>query len=86
MDSNGAIIQTVTVGNGPEFPVFDGTNIWVPNFNDSTISIVRASTATVIATLSGNGLNGAFIAAFDGERILVTNSNGTAFRCGRQPT
>jgi hypothetical protein len=27
LDSNGAIIQTVTVGNGPGFPVFDGTNI-----------------------------------------------------------
>ena len=31
LDSNGAIIQTVTVGTIPMFPVFDGTNIWVPN-------------------------------------------------------
>ena len=31
LDSNGAIIQTVTVGSVPRFPVFDGTNIWVPN-------------------------------------------------------
>jgi hypothetical protein len=33
LDSNGAIIQTVTMDNLPEFPVFDGTNIWVPNFS-----------------------------------------------------
>ncbi len=31
---------------------------------------------TVLAQLTGNGLNGAFTAAFDGERICVTNTNG----------
>jgi hypothetical protein len=73
LDSNGAIIQTVTVGTGPVFPVFDGTNIWVPNSSSSTVTVVRASTGAVLATLTGNGLNTPQMAAFDGERILVTN-------------
>lgn len=74
LDSNGNIIQTVTVGSQPMFPVFDGTNIWVPNMPDSTVSVVRASTGAVLATLTGNGLSIPETAAFDGERILVTNS------------
>jgi hypothetical protein len=78
LDSNGAIIQTVTVGDHPFFPVFDGTNIWAPNFNSSTVTVVRASTGAVLATLSGNGLNLPETAGFDGERILVTNTNGNS--------
>jgi DNA-binding beta-propeller fold protein YncE len=73
LDSTGAIIQTVTVGNAPLFPVFDGTNIWVPNNGSNTVTVVRASTGAVLATLSGNGLTFPVTAAFDGERILVTN-------------
>jgi len=77
LDSNGAIIQTVPVGTFPRFPVFDGTNIWVPNLTASSVTVVRASTGTVLATLTGNGLAGPVAAAFDGERILVTNLSGT---------
>lgn len=43
------------------------------------MSVVRATgglAGTVLATLSGNGLNGPRQAAFDGERILVTNGAG----------
>jgi hypothetical protein len=76
LDFNGAIVQTVTVGHDPYFPVFDGTNIWVPNISSNSLTIVRASTSVVLATLTGNGLNGPLTAAFDGERILVTNSVG----------
>jgi hypothetical protein len=76
LDSSGAIIQVVTVGTNPSYPVFDGTNIWVPNFSSQSVTVFRASTATVLATLTGNGMNGPQTAAFDGERILVTNLNG----------
>jgi hypothetical protein len=76
LDSNGAIIQTVTVGTNPAFPVFDGMNIWVPNQSTNTVTVVRASTGVVLATLMGNGLNQPVTAAFDGERILVTNGTG----------
>ena len=74
LDSNGAIIQTVPVGTFPRYPVFDGTNIWVPNQNSSSVTVVRASTGAVLGTLTGNGLDRPNAAAFDGERILITNS------------
>jgi len=76
LDSNGVILQTVTVGTVPVFPVFDGTNIWVPNNGDNTVTVVRAASGAVLATLSGNGLSLPETAAFDGQRILVTNTNG----------
>jgi DNA-binding beta-propeller fold protein YncE len=74
LSSAGAVLQTVTVGSGPQFPVFDGTNIWVPTL-PGTVSVVRASSGAVLATLTGNGLAGSTQAAFDGQRILVTNEN-----------
>jgi hypothetical protein len=63
----------VPVGDNPQTPVFDGTNIWIPNFDSNSITVVRAATGAVLATLTGNGLDQPFAAAFDGERILVTN-------------
>jgi DNA-binding beta-propeller fold protein YncE len=76
LDSNGVIIQTVPVGQTPRNPLFDGTNIWVPNNASNSITVVRASTGTVLSTLTGNGLGGPLHVAFDGERILVTNFDG----------
>jgi len=78
LDLNGAILQSVTVGSGPQVPAFDGTNIWVPNDFSESVSVVRASTGAVIATLTGNGLSGAATAAFDGERVLITNFGGNS--------
>jgi hypothetical protein len=73
LDGSGNIVQTVSTGAGPAFPVFDGANIWVPNANDSTVTVVQASTGAIVATLTGGGLSNPATAAFDGERILVTN-------------
>jgi hypothetical protein len=73
LNSAGVILQTITVGLEPQNPVFDGANIWSPNGDSSSISVVRASNGAVLATLTGNGLNQPFAAAFDGQRILVTN-------------
>jgi hypothetical protein len=81
LDSSGNIVTSCPVGNSPQSPAFDGTNIWVPNRDSNTVSVVRATGAlsgTVLATLSGNGLSGPTQAAFDGERILVTNQNGAS--------
>ena len=78
LDPAGAILQTVTVGTSPLFPVFDGSSIWVPNSNDGTVSVVRASSGAVLATLTGNGLSGPRAAAFDGQRVLVTDSGSDA--------
>jgi len=84
LDSTGAILQSITVGNAPQYPVFDGTNIWVPNFGSASVSVVRVKDATgnplaspfILATLTGNGMLGPMTMAFDGERILVTNFSG----------
>jgi len=80
LDQTGAVLQTVTVGSGGASPVFDGGNFWAPNFEDGTVSVVRASTGAVLATLTGSGLFGPLAAAFDGERVLVTSDySGRAF-------
>jgi hypothetical protein len=73
LDANAAVLQTVTVGSGPKFPIYDGTNIWIPNIFDSTVTVVLASKGAVLATLTGNGLSFPSAAAFDGQRVLVTN-------------
>lgn len=77
LDQNGIVLQTTDVGSRPRTPGFDGTNIWVPNADDNSISVVRAATGAVIATLTGNGLNDPLEAAFDGVRILVTSPGGS---------
>ena len=77
LDSTGAILQSVDVGNAPRYPAFDGTNIWVPNYLSNTVTVVRAVgglAGTVMATLSGNFFNGPLQAAFDGERMLVVDN------------
>jgi hypothetical protein len=73
LDSNAAAVQSVTVGADPQLAVFDGSNIWVPNHGDASVSVVRARDGMVLATLTGNGLNDPVQAAFDGQRVLVTN-------------
>jgi hypothetical protein len=81
LNSSGVIVLSVDVGSAPGFPAFDGTNIWVPNGISDTVSVVRATgglAGTVLATLSGNGLNSPVQAAFDGERILFTNQDGNS--------
>ncbi|HKA36369.1 MAG TPA: hypothetical protein VKH43_06080 [Thermoanaerobaculia bacterium] len=73
VNSAGAVLQSVTVGTLPEQPTFDGTNIWVPNFDPPSVSVVRASSGAVLATLTGSGLLGPVGSAFDGTRVLVTD-------------
>ena len=82
IDAGGAVLKTVSVGHNPGFPIFDGHNIWVPGNANSDLTVVRASDGTVLKTFSAgngnqNGLSDPFTAAFDGERILVTNSSGS---------
>ncbi|HKA37190.1 MAG TPA: hypothetical protein VKH43_10250 [Thermoanaerobaculia bacterium] len=78
VSSAGAILQTVSLGSLSTSPAFDGANLWVPGASPSQLSVVRASSGLVLATLTGNGLNGPLQAAFDGQRVLVTNGNSTA--------
>jgi hypothetical protein len=76
LNTDGSVAQSVVVGGGPAFLAFDGTNLWVPDIGADSVSVVRASTGLVVATLTGNGLSGPLSAAFDGQRILVTNEQG----------
>lgn len=78
LDAAAAILQTVTVGLEPNYPVYDGANIWVPNLGSDSVTVVRASTGAVLQTLTGNGLSGPRSAAFDGQRVLVTDYDGDA--------
>jgi hypothetical protein len=75
LDGAGAVLQTVTVGVAPSYPIFDGSNIWVPN-TGNTLTVVRAASGAVLATLTGNGLDSPTAAAFDGQRVLITNNTG----------
>jgi len=72
LDAAGAILMTVTVPVDPRMPAFDGTNIWVPT-SSAAVAVVRASNGALLATLTGNGLGNSFQAAFDGEKVLITD-------------
>ena len=76
MTRNGGILKTIHLGGAPQFPAFDGTNLWVPNAANNSVSVVRVSSGEVIATLTDNALDGPTCAAFDGQRILITNYTG----------
>jgi DNA-binding beta-propeller fold protein YncE len=86
LNSDGSIAQTINMGEVIVCPIFDGANIWVPKFNSPSMTVARVkdtqgnplASAFVLATLTGNGLNFPFTAAFDGERILVTNQSGNS--------
>ena len=79
LDSAGNVVQTIPTAGTPGRPAFDGANLWVPLSNPgagfSAIVVIRVSDGTALTTIMGNGLNAPSSAAFDGERILVTNPN-----------
>src|SRR5262245_31798706 len=78
LDPSGGVLMTVTVASQPLFPAFDGGNIWVPSNAAPSVTVVRASTGTILATLTGNGLANPSSAAFDGRRVLVTSPSTNA--------
>jgi len=85
LNENGTVAATVALGaSSPGKPVFDGENIWVPN--SASVQVVRVkdtsgdplSSPFLLANLTGNGLNGPHSAAFDGQRVLITNATGSS--------
>ena len=78
LDSSGNVLQTVTVGEQPFYPFFDGSNIWAPASIDSNVTVVRASTGAVLQILTGNGINFPIAGAFDGQRVLITSEGGNS--------
>ena len=63
----------MTLNPGLSYFLFDGSNLWVPNSSDNTMAVVRSSNGSVLAVLTGNGLVDPGSAAFDGQRVLVTD-------------
>jgi YVTN family beta-propeller protein len=76
LDPFGFVIQTVALGGDVAFPVFDGTNIWAPDPSTGKVYVVRASTGALLATPQLNGAHNFIAAAFDGERVAVTDTTG----------
>lgn len=75
--SSGLVLESINVGDFPQCLIFDGANIWVSNANSNSITVVRAVgglRGTVLATLTGNGLNFPIGMAFDGERVLACDN------------
>jgi len=63
-------LGTVSVGNGPQLLKSDGTDIWVANFDDGTVSRVQASSGKVLGTWTGaDGATGVLIAM---GKVFVT--------------
>lgn len=72
----GVNLGSTPVGDAPTNLLFDGANLWVSNLLDDSITVVRGAgnlRGTILATITGNGLNGPRAMAFDGERVLVVN-------------
>jgi hypothetical protein len=61
------------LGNGPQRIAFDGTDLWVVDNVDDTVSRVRASDGKVLETWTGANNPRAILAAFG--RIYVTDSS-----------
>jgi hypothetical protein len=80
LNSDGSIAAFVQISS-PYHASFDGTNIWVPSFASSAVTVVRVKDTGgnplnqpfVLATLTDNGLSLPTSAAFDGQRIVITN-------------
>jgi YVTN family beta-propeller protein len=74
---------TFTVGKRPTGVAFDGTNIWVTNNLDDTVSVLQASNGQLVNTISLVSSSASpFGVAFDGTLMWVANYNGIVSQCG----
>jgi hypothetical protein len=79
--ASGAVLENITTGDEPIELLSDGINLWVSNFTGNSLTVVRATgglRGTVLAQITGNGLDHPRGMAFDGERILVANQVGNS--------
>ncbi len=72
LDLAGNVVQTVNVSATDA--VFDGANLWLPSVGANSVAVVQASTGAVLAVLTGNGMTAPLNVAFDGRRVLVSNT------------
>src|SRR5262249_36205965 len=79
--SDGAILDTITVGNFPQSPLYDGANIWVGNYADGTLTKIRPSDDTILGTFNAGGPgNSTAHSAFDGANIWASGNAVTKLR------
>lgn len=74
LDASGSVSRVVQGPYALGYPAFDGTNFWVPSA--SGLGVVNALNGSVV-TLTGNGMVAPSVAAFDGQRVLVTSGSGS---------
>src|SRR5205823_2419476 len=65
------LTTTFTVGGGPEGVAFDGTNIWVANEFDNTVTKLQASDGAFLGTFTVGSFP--YGVAFDGTNFWVAN-------------
>jgi len=75
LNSSGAALTTIAVGNFPGGMAFDGTNIWVGNSVEGSLS--RINKSTHVMTLFASGLCQDNYLAFDGKYLWVTGIDFT---------
>jgi len=73
--SDGMILGTFP-DQEPQGVAFDGVNIWVANFFDSSVTKFRASDGTNLGTFPTGGTHAAQV-AFDGANVWVTNPDSS---------
>ncbi len=65
--------KNFTTGSNPLSVCFDGTNIWVANSSNNTVTKIKASDGSVVGTYTAG--TSPWGLAFDGASIWVTNYN-----------
>lgn len=68
------LVDRVKVGANPLHTALVGADLWVPNIDDSTISIVARATARLTSTFAGP--TGAIAAVQAGGAVFVSGSTG----------
>ena len=73
------MVGTYGVGRNPAGIAFDGTNIWVTNHFDFSITLLRASDGKKLALIPAGAGNTGMV--FDGRSMWVANSaDGTVMK------
>jgi hypothetical protein len=75
LSTAGAVLGTFAAGPGPNGIAYDGANIWVTDFNSTTVTKLLASTGASAGTFTVGGEPAAV--AFDGAHIWVSSFQGT---------
>ena len=63
--------MTPTVGSSPSAIAYDGANMWVGNYLDETVSVLRVSDGFHVITPTVD--SGPIAIAFDGANMWVVN-------------